>query len=259
MPIIKIPELGKDSREVENDKPVEREKPQKKRGGRFKFFTIGFFLGATLVIAALGFAFYAGASSRLFDLLNLQQEPEITEAFISGRLEAGSELTTAKYIYSGIMDYSEGRVPIFNRTSFSMYYEATVRAGIIDTSEIGIEVGDGTVTVTLPASRIIDVHIHPDSLRFFDQKDSIIHTNSREQVATVLDMVESDAQQADMSELLDLADEQLESVVRGLLADVVGDYEIVFVHEERTDSTAKHAQIDSEGDEEKTGESEQAD
>ena len=254
MPIINIPERDKDGNEIkEQDKPVEREKPQKKRGGRFKFFTIGFFLGVILMIGAMGFAFYAGTFSKLHDLLYPPEEPVMTEAFISGRLEAASELTSAKYIYSGIMDYSEGSIPGINKTTFSMYYEATVRAGIPDMSAIGIEVSKGTVTVTLPATRIIDVHIHPDSLRFFDQRGSIFHTNDHDQVVSALKMVEQDAKDADMSELLDLADEQLEVVIRGMLADTIGDNELVIVHEERRDSTAKHARIDSEGDEEAAG------
>jgi hypothetical protein len=210
---------------------------QKKPRGRGKFFLYGFVTGIVFLSVVFGTAFYMGAFSRLHSLLFPNQEPVITEAFISGRLEDASELVTAKYIYSGIVDYEEGAVPILNRTTFSMYYTGTVRAGITDMSSVKPVVEEDKVIITLPASTILDVNIHSSSLRFFDQKEGLIHTNSRDQVAKLLTEAEKDVRDADMSDLLDLADEQMENVVRGLFEDSIGDRELVINHETRVELT----------------------
>ena len=178
-----------------------------------------------------------GAFSKLHSMLFPNQEPVITEAFISGRLEDARELVTAKYVYSGIIDYEEGAVPILNRTTFSMYYTSTVRAGITDTSAIVPKVEDDRVTINLPASTILDVNIQSSSLRFFDQKEGLIHTNSRDQLAKLLTEAENDVRDANMSELLDLADEQMENVVCGLFEGSIGGRELVITHEERVELT----------------------
>ena len=227
----------------------DREAPKPK--GRGKFFVYGFFTGVVVLGVGLVVAFALGAFTMLHDYLNPQpnDEPRITDVFISGKLENASEVTSAKYIYSGIKDYEEGFLPIINRSAFSMYYTATVRAGIENTADIKHEVTDDKVILTLPASKIIDVHIHPDSLRYFDKEDPLIHPNDREQVATLLQVAEEDARNADMSELLDLADEQLEKIMEGIFKDSIGDKKLVIKHEERTSSTAEDATIDSEGDE----------
>ena len=205
--------------------------------GRGKFFLYGFVTGIIFFTVMFGTAFYMGVFSRLHTFLFPNQEPVITEAFISGRLADASELVTAKYIYSGIVDYEEGAVPILNRTTFSMYYTGTVRAGITDTSSIKPQVDEDRVTITLPASTILDVNIHSSSLRFFDQKEGLIHTNSHDQVAKLLTEAENDVRDADMSELLDLADEQMENVIRGLFEDSIGGRELVINHEARLEST----------------------
>ena len=58
------------------------------------------------------------------------KEPELTSAFVSGKLEAVSELTTARLTYTGLIKYSEGKIPFLTKNSFSMIYTARVRAGI---------------------------------------------------------------------------------------------------------------------------------
>lgn len=217
----------------------------KKPKGRVKVFFYGFITGAIVLTIAFGTAFYMGAFATLYSMLFPNNAPVVTEAFISGRLEEASELVTAKYIYSGIADYEEGTVPLITKSSFSMYYTGTVRAGISDTSSIKPTVEEDKVTIVLPAAKILDVHIQPNSLRFFDQKEGLFHSNNHDQVATMLTKAESDVRQADMSDLLDLADEQMENVVRGLFEDSIGDRELIITHEKRADSTAKDADIDS--------------
>lgn len=221
----------------------------KKPRGRGKFFLYGFITGVVVLAVALGVAFALGAFTMLHSYLNPpNEEPRITDAFISGKLENASEVTSAKYIFSGIKDYEEGFIPVINHSKFSMYYTATVRAGIENTADILKEITDKEVIITLPAAQILDVHIHPSSLRYFDKEDPLFHPNDREQVAKLLDIAEADAKTADMSELLDLADEQLEKIMTEIFEDAIGDYKLVIKHGERTVATAEDAVVDSEGD-----------
>lgn len=121
------------------------------------------------------------------------EEPRSTDAFISGKLQNASEVTSAKYIFSGIKDYEKGFIPVINHSKYSIYYTATVRAGIENTADIQKEITDTEVIITLPAAQILDVHIHPSSLRHFDKEDPLFHPNDREQVAKLLDIAEADA------------------------------------------------------------------
>ena len=43
------------------------------------------------------------------------EEPELTSAFVSSRLEAVRELTTARLTYTGLIRYSEGKIPFLTR------------------------------------------------------------------------------------------------------------------------------------------------
>ena len=220
-----------------------------KREEKRKYFARGFAVGFFGLAVMLVIAFVSGALM-MFNaaLFPVSDEPRVTNAFISGKLEAASEVTSAKYLYSGIKDYEDGFIPVINRSKFSMYYTATVRAGIENTAEIERQITDDKVILTLPAAQVLDVHIHPDSLRYFDKESPLIHPKDREQVAELLSLAEEDARTADMGELLDLADEQLEKIMRGILEDSIGECKLVIKHKDRASSTAEDAAADANGD-----------
>ena len=75
------------------------------------------------------------------------KEPELTSAFVSGKLEAVSELTTARLTYTGLIKYSEGKIPFLTKNSFSMIYTARVRAGI-DIRQAKIDIQEDQVVIT---------------------------------------------------------------------------------------------------------------
>lgn len=89
----------------------------KKRG---KFFGI-------IVIAVILIAIAAGICVRV--LLYNGEETVDTE-YINGLLEKSSELTTAKFHYTGMIEYNDTGLPIINKSDFTMVYKAVARAGI---------------------------------------------------------------------------------------------------------------------------------
>lgn len=229
---------------------------QLKTRGRAKIFGYGFITGVVTIIAVAIIAFNLGVFTTINSFLNPKPaksaEPVVTSSQIAGIIKDASELTTARYIYSGIVDIEEGTIPVINRSSFAMYYTAIARAGITDLSNTQVEVTGDQVIITLPPSKILDVHVNPSSLRFFTTEKAWFHTNDRNQVKAALEAAETSVASADMTELLNLADEQLDKLFQGLLEGYIGNHELVIKHEDRVDSTARDATIDSDGDDQST-------
>lgn len=211
---------------------------------RLKWFGIGFVIG----VIALGATIWAGVFSTLNSFLFKQANaaPTVTTEFIAGKLENASDLTTAKLIYSSVCDYEEGFLPIINKSAFSMFYSATVGAGV-NVSDIKPSVTEDKVTLLLPACEVREVNIDSSSIRFFDQAHSIWSIGEREQVREALIQASKEVKDQDMSELLDLADEQLENVLKGLFEGSLGDRELVIEHAPRVDATAEFASITVDG------------
>lgn len=210
---------------------------------KLKFFSIGFFVGCVVLILAM----WLGALSSLTSFLFPHSSPEVTTEFVMARLESASDLTTARLIYSSVSDYEEGSVPIVNRSAFSMFYSATVAAGI-NVTDIVPEVTDTQVILKLPACVVRDVNIDSSSIRFFNQESGwFTQYGEREQVREALVQASEEVRHQDMSELLDLADEQLEDVMRGLFESTIGERELVITRQKQSDTTAADADVSVDG------------
>lgn len=151
---------------------------------------------------------------------------EITSDFVEKKLENLSELSTAQMIYSGLCTVESGKIPLISKKGFSMVYQGEVKAGI-DVSKMQIDVSDSKVLVILPAAEVLDSHVDPKSVQFFDEKHALFNRDEKTDVTEALAMAEDDmAANANTDGLLDRANQQAEIVVRGLLTDVVGEREI---------------------------------
>jgi hypothetical protein len=90
-------------------------------------------------------------------------EPVITTDYINSKLDLISDLSTAKITYGCMCDLKAGFIPLITKKGFSMYYEATAKAGI-DLSKISSEIVDDKVIVTLPPAEIQDCKISASSM-----------------------------------------------------------------------------------------------
>jgi hypothetical protein len=159
--------------------------------------------------------------------IHVKNQPVIEAKGLMERLEESSELTTAKNYYTGIVRFSEGSVPIINKNSFSMKYEAVISAGF-DLEKVNIEVTDDNVIVKVPKAEILDINIDPDSLEFYDNKTSIIKTDRKEATKQALIEAKKDAEEhAQKKGLLEEADRRAEVIFKGILSDGIGDREVV--------------------------------
>ncbi len=156
-----------------------------------------------------------------------KKEPELTSAFVSGKLEAVSELTTARLTYTGLIKYSEGKIPFLTQNSFSMIYTAKVRAGV-DLARAGIEIGEVQVVITLPECEVQSIDIDEQSIEFYDEHWALFNRTEKEDVIDTIAAAKEDVRQnADLESLLESADQQTRQLIKGLLEDEIGERELV--------------------------------
>lgn len=165
-------------------------------------------------------------------LMNKNKEPKVTASSISQRLTALSELATSQLEYRGIIRYEEGDITFINKKSYTMLYDAKIKAGI-DLSTAVINIKGDVVEVTLPEAKILDININPDTLEFYDEKNSLFNWDNKQDAVTALQLAHEDAdKKIDQVELLNTASSQAKLVIQHILLPAVGSkgesYEIVF-------------------------------
>ena len=193
-----------------------------------------------LIALLVGAALAAGGMT----YLHMKAQPKVDAKGLMERLEESSELTVEKNYYTGIAKFSEGSVPLINKNSFSMKYEAEIDAGF-RLEEVTIEVSDDQVLVTVPKAEILSINIDPDSLEFYDNKTSLFKTDRKEATKQALQIAQKDAEKnATRKGLLEEADKRAEVIFKGILEGGVGNREIVVV--QKGAATADEESADTE-------------
>ena len=170
-----------------------------------------------MVIAAGGTWYY----------LQQKSKPKVDAQGLLQRIEDCADLTTAKNYYTGLVRFEEGSVPLIDKNSFSMKYDAVISAGF-DLEQVEIEVTDDAVTVKVPKAEILDISIDPDSLEFYDNRTSLFKTDRKEATKQALVEAKKDAEEhAGKKGLLEEADKHAEVIFKGILSDGIGDREVI--------------------------------
>ena len=202
---------------------VEENKEVKTKSGKGKIWL-------RLIINVLILAVVAGAIIVFVNKcsVNKQEEAKLTNSIIYAQLKASSELTTAKIDFMGIKEYKDGGIPVINQGNFAFSYKATVRAGI-NLSEVNCEV-DNTkkkVIIYIPKAQILDVKIHSDSLKFYNGSFALFNTDEKEDTTKAMQEAEEQSKTDALgTNILDLANKQSETLVKGILENVVKDYKL---------------------------------
>ena len=122
-------------------------------------------LRTKLLLAVFVLALIAGAAFSAF-LYGLRQgqepEPVVTGDLLGEQLRSIQELGTVAYYYTNMgrfenhLDFYGWKVP-FTTKSFIVSYDGVIKAGV-DLSEVAVQIDEEskTVTVTLPAGKILD-------------------------------------------------------------------------------------------------------
>ena len=159
-------------------------------------------------------------------LCSCAQEPVITDTLVASKLEAVSELTTARLTYNSLLHYEDGKIPLLTKKAFFMTYCAEVEAGI-DLSAVDTAITDDTLTLTLPEPIIQSIHVIPDSIQFYNEKNALFNPETKEDAVNAIARAEADIQEkADIGQMLDTAKTQTE-LLTGLFADAIGERALV--------------------------------
>ena len=127
-----------------------------------------------LIGLALFAAFFYGKKQ-----MKSEMEPEITSSLIYNKLVSAKELTTLKYHYTNMGHFENQntfygyKVP-FTSKEFIVSYEGIINAGI-DLNKMNVDVGDKSIEVRIPAAEILSHEIYEDSLKVYDERESIFN------------------------------------------------------------------------------------
>lgn len=127
-----------------------------------------------LIGLALFAAFFYGKKK-----MKSEMEPEITSSLIYNKLVSAKELTTLKYHYTNMGHFENQntfygyKVP-FTSKEFIVSYEGLINAGI-DLNKMKVNVGDKSIEVRIPAAEILSHEIYEDSLKVYDERESIFN------------------------------------------------------------------------------------
>ena len=132
------------------------------------------FIIILLIGLALFAAFFYGKKQ-----MKSEMEPEITSSLIYNKLVSAKELTTLKYHYANMGHFENQntfygyKVP-FTSKEFIVSYEGLINAGI-DLNKMKVDVGDKSIEVRIPAAEILSHEIYEDSLKVYDERESIFN------------------------------------------------------------------------------------
>lgn len=150
-------------------------------------------------------------------LIEAKKEPTVTTSVITSQLQNMSDLTTSQLQYRGMIRYEEGTITFINKKSYTMLYDASVKAGI-DMGQAKIQMTGKKVKVALPKAKVQDIVINPDTLEFYDEKNSLFNWDDKQDTVKALQLAKEDATaRIDEAELLKQAEQQAELLIKNLV------------------------------------------
>jgi hypothetical protein len=175
-----------------------------------------------LIVVALALSFLFGfAVNRHFASKN--KTPEVTSSFLESRLADCSELTTCQLEYVDLVKYSQGSIPLMTKKSFSMIYQANIRAGV-DLSLAKVTLTPSSIRIKLPQTEIQSITVNTDSLRFYDEHFALFNWSDKEDIALAIKAAREDVEKnADLERLKAQARRQAEAVILQLIKPTVKD------------------------------------
>lgn len=176
-------------------------------------------LGLLLCIAVGLCGFFVGQAA----LRNSQDNARLDAVVIGNQLIQISELAAVNYQYTNMAQFTSSNdfygvtIP-FTTKKFILTYDGQIKAGV-DLSQAKIDVSEASVTVTLPAPRILSHEIDENSMEVFDEKTSIFNPFTVEDFSSFqADQKAEMERKAVEKGLLEQAAEKAAASVEGLLA-----------------------------------------
>jgi len=152
----------------------------------------------------------------------------INTEYLNSLLSKSSELTAAKLTITGMSEFKDKGITFLNKADFTMVYKATVRAGI-NIDEVKIESNNvDKIYISIPKAQIQEAKVDPSSIKYFNEKIALFNLNEKEDSNKAIELAEEAAKkEAAKTGILELADNQSATLIKGILANAIPDgYEI---------------------------------
>ena len=159
------------------------------------------------------------------------KQATLTSETLMSTLESSSELVTSKMTMMGCVEYDDEGVPVLTKGDFVMIYKATVKAGVnVKEIKSAIDNTERVVYIYVPNAEVLDVKVIPDSVKYYDKSFVLFNKDSMEDSLKAQQQAEEDAKtEALGTGILEVADKQSETLVKGILQGVTEGYEMKFM------------------------------
>ena len=159
------------------------------------------------------------------------KQATLTSETLMSALESSSELVTSKMTMMGCVEYNDEGVPVLTKGDFVMIYKATVKAGVnVKEIKTAIDNSERVVYIYVPDAEILDVKVIPDSVKYYDKSFVLFNGDPMEDSLRAQQQAEDDAKKEALGTgILEAADKQSETLVKGILQGVTEGFEMKFM------------------------------
>ena len=187
----------------------------------FKIISIVLIIAVVCVVAIV-----------LKDSFSIKNTTKTTLVVIQEKLETAAELNTASYLCTDIITKADSKsiknfkIP-FTEKSFVISYSGIVKAGIKDLTKAQVEEKENVIVIKLPPVEITEVTLDNDSFKQLDTTKNIFNPVTPEDVNNAQkDLKEKMINRANEMGILNLAKENAEDILLGMLGDKNSTYKI---------------------------------
>lgn len=144
---------------------------------------------------------------------------------VKEKLEGAAELNTGSYLCTDVITkadsktFKDWKIP-FTEKSFIVQYDGIVKAGIKDLTKADVSQDEDTIIIKLPDVEITGIEIDNDSFEKLDESNNIFNPITVEDLNDAQkDLKDKMEAQAIEKGILDIARENAETVISGMLSD----------------------------------------
>ena len=152
---------------------------------------------------------------------------------IKEKLEVAAELNTACYLCTDVLTRADSKeikgwkIPLTEK-SFIISYDGTVKAGIKNLAQAEVLEETGQIIIKLPNVEITSVEIDNNSFQKLDEKNNIFNPITTDDLNDAQSELKTKMQDSAMEKgILELAKQNAETILLGMLSGAVEDCEIV--------------------------------
>ena len=198
----------------------------------------GIFILSFIVIAIFGGISYKNKKNNIPEF---EHEIDNTVDIIKEQLKFTSELNTANYLYTGVLTKADSKkikgwkIPLTEK-SFIIQYDGIVKAGIKNLTDVDVLQDENKIIIKLPDIEITAIEIDNNSFRKLDETNNIFNPISIDDLNDAQkELKDNMYNQALEKGILDMARNNAETVILGIIKGTKNDHEIIIEWQKNND------------------------